>query len=240
MPVTELAILKLRGGHDQLEFLETLMEVQELQDEWIHENKPCHLEPNANLSSMYVEEADPPSLLITAPWDSPEAHGEWIQSRENQDCNGKLSQYIRPGCDSVLMFHMDAAGAGAGDGDGDGRGGAAAAGDGSDGSGCHKNTAARSRQMRRPFENQRSFNVCRLSVDPAKRDALEDAYRRLEDQSRPAPGAEPKVWGGWRIEKSGDNEDLVVFWSDEVPNERLEPLMSFTDDIIRRRFTHVV
>ena len=209
MPVTELAILKLRGGHDQLEFLEALMEVQELQDEWIHENKPCHLEPNTNLSSMYIEEADPPSLLITAPWDSPEAHGEWIQSRENQDCNGKLSQYIRPGCDSVLMFHMDAAG------------------------GARK-------QMRRPFENQRSFNVCRLSVDPAKRDALQKAYRHLEEQSRVEPGAEPKVWGGWRIEKSGENEDLVVFWSDEVPHDRLKPLMSFTADIICRRFTHVV
>ncbi|PNY28704.1 Uncharacterized protein TCAP_01370 [Tolypocladium capitatum] len=110
MPVTEFALLRLRGGHDHLEFLETLMECQELQDEWAHDNQPHNLESNSNLSSMYIEQSDPPSLLITAPWDSPEAHGEWIQCTENQMCNGKLSKYIAPGCSSVMLFHMDPAG----------------------------------------------------------------------------------------------------------------------------------
>lgn len=209
MPVTELAILRLRGGHDHLELLEALMDCQELQDEWTHDNQPCNLRPDTNLSSMYLDEADPPSLLITAPWDSPEAHGEWIQSRENQDCNGKLSQYLRPGCDSTLLFHL---------------------------------TAAGSRpQMRTAFESQRSFNVCRLTVRPADRDALQKAYRELEEASRDRHG-EPKVWGGWNMEKTadGDAQDLVVFWSDQVPEERLEPLMRLSDNVLRRRFTHLV
>ena len=211
MPVTELALLELRGGHDHLEFLEALMECQELQDEWTHSNQPCNLRSDTNLSSMYIEETDPPSLLITAPWDSPEAHAQWTQSRENQDCSGKLSQYLRPGCDSVLLFHMTAAGSPA--------------------------------QLRSAFESQRSFNLCRLAVDPVNHDALQKAYRELEDACRDRYPAEPKVWAGWRIEKAtqaGDDE-LIVFWSDQVPEERLKPLLRISGkDLCRRRFTHVV
>lgn len=81
MPVTELAI-KLRGGYDQLDFLEMLMQCQELQNKWVNNHHPCDVKPSANFSSMYIERpapgaASPSSLLITAPWESPEAHGEW-------------------------------------------------------------------------------------------------------------------------------------------------------------------
>lgn len=207
MPVTEFAIIKLRGGHDQLEFLETLMECQELQDDWTHDNQPHNLESNINLSSMYIEQSDPPSLLITAPWDSPEAHGEWIQCSENQACNGKLSGYIAPGCNSVLLFHMDPAG--------------------------------EQPEMRMSFAHKSSFNVCRITVTADKRDSLQKAYQELEGRLL-GNGDGPKVWAGWRIEKSGDAEEFVVFWSDDVPDEHLNRLMSFSNDRDHRRFKHVV
>lgn len=110
MPVTEFAIISLRCAYDELDFIETLMECQELQDSWVRENHPYNLEPNMNLSSMYVERSEPPSLLITAPWDSPDAHGEWIQTGQNQRCNAKLSEFIRPGCDAVQLMHLSPAG----------------------------------------------------------------------------------------------------------------------------------
>ncbi|POR31049.1 Uncharacterized protein TPAR_08751 [Tolypocladium paradoxum] len=207
MPVTEFAIIELRGGHDHLEFLETLMECQELQDEWTHHNQPHNLESNINLSSMYIEQSDPPSLLITAPWDSPEAHREWIQCSENQKCNGKLSQYIAPGCNSVLLFHMEPAG--------------------------------KQLDMWTSFAPNGSFNVCRITVDSGQRGSLQKAYQELED-SMLGNGGGQKVWAGWRIEKSGDAEDFVVFWSDDVPDEHLHSLMTFSDDRDYRRFKHVV
>ncbi|KAM4066502.1 hypothetical protein HRG_000599 [Hirsutella rhossiliensis] len=212
MPVTEFAILSLRRGHDQLELLETLMQCQELQDEWMHRNQPCSVEPNVNFSSMYFERPDPdhapaPSLLITAPWESAEAHGEWIQCRENQACNGKLSEYLVPGCDSVLLFHMEPAGT--------------------------------QTQIRRAFFSQGTFNVCRISIDSSQRDPLQQAYRSLEDDLV-GRGVYDEVWAGWKLETSGDAHDFVVFWSDNVPSERLRHLMSFSDNKVHHRFRHVV
>ncbi|KHN94960.1 uncharacterized protein MAM_07187 [Metarhizium album ARSEF 1941] len=111
MPVTEFAIIRLRrGGFDELDFLEALMEVQEVQDSWAQVNHPRSLSPDSSMSSMYIEQSDPPSLLVTASWDSPEEHGEWIRSPDNQVCNAKLSHYIKPGCGSVRLLHLRPAG----------------------------------------------------------------------------------------------------------------------------------
>ncbi|PHH86556.1 hypothetical protein CDD83_10065 [Cordyceps sp. RAO-2017] len=219
MPVTEFAVLKLRGGHDRLELLEALMQCQELQDEWMHQNQPCSVESNVNFSSMYFErpepepepdeadEADAPALLITAPWDSPEAHGDWIQSRENQTCNGKLSEYIEPGCDSVLLFHVEPAG--------------------------------RRAQIRGAFLSKGTFHICNMTVAPGRRKPLQEAYQSLEDAVADR-GMRHELWAGWRIEKSGDKEEFVIFWSDSVLGDRLRHLMSFADTKVHRRFKHVV
>lgn len=115
MPVTEFAILGLQQGHDEPRLVETLAQCQQLQDEWMHRNQPGSVESNVNFSSMYLERPNPehgpaPSLLITAPWESAEAHGQWLQCKENQTCNDRLSDYIAPGGDSVLLFHMEPAG----------------------------------------------------------------------------------------------------------------------------------
>lgn len=210
MPVTEFALIKLRGNYDALEFLDTLMECQEIQDNWVRQNQPCNLNPNANLSSMYTDANDQSTLLITAPWDSPEAHGEWIQSPENRKANGSLSEFSAPGCDSVLLFHMEPAGA--------------------------------RPQMREAFQHKDSndiFDVCRLTVRDDEREALQSEYQALENELR-KEGLEKSIWAGWRIEKAEGEEDLIIFWTGDVPRTRLEGLASRALKKDHRRFRHIV
>ncbi|KAK5993857.1 hypothetical protein PT974_07294 [Cladobotryum mycophilum] len=210
MPVTEFATMKLRSGYDALEFLEALMEVQEIQDAWTRQNQPHNLDAGDNLSSMYTEDTNPTTLLITAPWDSPQGHHEWIQTGDNQRANARLSQFIVPGCSSVLLFHMESAG--------------------------------KRPQMRTAFVHKDSndgFDICRITVKADQRKLLQSKYQDLEDELREC-GLEQSIWAGWRIETSGDDEDLVVFWSNDVPAERLEDLLSMSDKKDHRRFKHVV
>ncbi|OAQ65150.1 hypothetical protein VFPPC_14006 [Pochonia chlamydosporia 170] len=207
MPVTEFASICLRPSFDELDFLEALMEVQEIQDSWTRINHPCNLAPNTNLSSMYIEHSDPPSLLITAPWHSPDAHGEWIQTSENQTCNAKLSHFIQPGCDAVLLIHLSPAG--------------------------------KEQQLRRAFLNKESFNVVRITVAPEKKGKLQEAYIKEEDRVAALEG-DQKLWAGWRIEKQHGEEELVVFWTDEVVEEEVWALTELGDKTERRRFRHVV
>ncbi|KAL7915015.1 hypothetical protein GGI35DRAFT_166980 [Trichoderma velutinum] len=213
MPVTEFAIIKLRSNFDPLEFLETLMECQEIQDNWIRRNQPCNLAPGMNLSSMYTDATDQSTLLITAPWDSPEAHGEWIQSLENRTANGNLTEFSAPGCDSVILFHMDPAGA--------------------------------RPQMREAFQHKDTndvFDVCRLTYNGDQREAIQTKYQALENELR-KEGLEKSIWAGWRIEKAAgeeDKEDLIVFWTGDVPKKRLEGLASLALKKDHRRFRHVV
>ncbi|RSL92735.1 hypothetical protein CEP52_013643 [Fusarium oligoseptatum] len=112
MPVNELAIIQLKSGYDEDKFLKLLKVSQDDQAQWIRENQPHLLEgkPYTNPSNFYLEKSDPPYLVITAPWDSPEGHGEWIQSDVNKSAMGGLLEYIAEGPDGVVLFHMKAAG----------------------------------------------------------------------------------------------------------------------------------
>jgi len=210
MPVTEFAIIKLRSDYDALELLDTLMECQETQDGWVHINQPHNLEPGVNLSSMYTEAVDPSSLLITAPWDSPEAHLEWLRSGDNQRVNGSLTQFIAPGCGSVLLLHLEPAG--------------------------------KRPQMREAFvhkDDRDGFDVCRITVKDDQRKALQSKYQALEDELS-KEGLEKSIWAGWRIEKVDGEEDLIIFWGDDIPRDRLKGLLSLSDKKDHRRFKHVV
>ncbi|RSL99056.1 hypothetical protein CDV31_012352 [Fusarium ambrosium] len=112
MPVNELAIIQLKSGYDEDKFLKLLKVSQDDQAQWIRENQPHLLEgkPYTNPSNFYLQKSDPPYLVITAPWDSPEGHGEWIQSDVNKSAMGGLLEYIAEGPDGVVLFHMKAAG----------------------------------------------------------------------------------------------------------------------------------
>lgn len=210
MPVTEFALIKLRGNYDGLEFLETLMECQEIQDNWARKHQAHNLNPGANLSSMYTDATDQSTLLITAPWDSPEGHGEWIQSAENSMANGSLSEFTAPGCDSVLLFHMEPAG-----------------------------QRAQMREAFKHKDSNDTFDVCRITVKDDHRKALQYEYQTLENELR-KEGLGNSIWAGWRIEKTEGEEDLVVFWASDVPMKRLEGLKSLALKKDHRRFRHIV
>lgn len=159
MVVNEVALIKLRSGFDDLEFLELLMECQEIQDGWSREHHPHVLNnrPYSVLSTFCIQKTDPPYLLITAPWDSPEAHGEWIQSKENQSVFARLSAYIAPGCHSVLLFHMDSAG--------------------------------QQEELRGDLFAREKFSVCRISVSPDRRETAQKQYERIEGKVRQLGGS---------------------------------------------------
>ncbi|CAM1507909.1 Fc.00g047570.m01.CDS01 [Cosmosporella sp. VM-42] len=210
MGVTEFALIKLRKGYDELDFLELLMQCQEIQDEWSRQHHPHVLsnKPYTFLSTFCIQKCDPPYLLITAPWDSPETHREWIQSNENQSAFAKLSECIDPGCDSVLLFHM--------------------------------NPAGKQEDVRTDLFAKEEFNVCRVSVSAGKRKAAQEKYQSIEHQVR-AMRCGTRIWGGWRIEKDQDIEDLIVFWNQGVPGELMQGLLSMSEKESEiRHFQHVV
>jgi hypothetical protein len=182
MTVTEFALIKLQPDHDELELYELVMELLEVQDTWVRSHLP-HLLSNdtkRNLSNLYVAKSDPPYLLITAQWDSPEAHHKWIESEENKTGFAKLQRFFAPADDPLVLFHMTPAGRG----------------------------------KRHPpsFVGHACFNVTRLFVPVDEKEVVQTKYRKIEDTLRDLK-VEEKIWGGWRIEKSGDEEELVVFTS---------------------------
>lgn len=112
MVVTEFALIRLPPSYDELELYEALMQNLELQDEWIRQHQP-HLLPSSstgNLTTAFIAKTDPAYLLLIAPWDSPEAHHEWIASDVNQKAMAELQKFFAEGDDAVVLFHMNAAG----------------------------------------------------------------------------------------------------------------------------------
>ena len=227
MPVTEFAVYCLRSSYDELDFLETLMHCQEIQDRWTRINQPYNLEPNTSLSSYYIERScdtlDPEQhsrLLITAPWASAEAHNDWVKTAEAQECKAKLADFLKPGTDSILAWHLDPAG--------------------------------KEGALRRAILEKESFHAARVIVGAGEKDALQKAYTGLDDQLHEAEGVngatdEParaasrqKAWAGWRIEQMDGNEELVVFWTDEVPTEKIAKVLDLGHKVVRRCFKHVV
>ncbi|KAF4977682.1 hypothetical protein FZEAL_5822 [Fusarium zealandicum] len=111
MSVTECAICPLEEGYDEDKFLNLLKEAQHEQNRWIRKHQPHLLEgrPYENLSSFSIQKSSPPLLLITAPWDSPEGHAEWIASDENKVVMGQLSSYFAENS-HMVFYHLDHAG----------------------------------------------------------------------------------------------------------------------------------
>ncbi|KAH7318226.1 hypothetical protein B0I35DRAFT_478752 [Stachybotrys elegans] len=195
MPCTEFALLQLKSGYDELEFLEVLVQGLEVQDRWVRLNQPqafCST-VTPNVSTMYIQRSDPAYVLLTAPWDSPEAHHEWIQSSDNQLVFGKMSGFLAPGPEATLLFHMNAVG--------------------------------ETQYVCEEFAGEKRVNICRMSVDPARKKEVEDRYRGIEAEILRKYGSKPRIWGGWRIE-TADGEEFVVFWSDKVGEAELQELFS--------------
>ncbi|RDA93060.1 hypothetical protein CP533_0683 [Ophiocordyceps camponoti-saundersi (nom. inval.)] len=102
MAVTEFALLQLQPGYDEEKLRQLLARCRHRQDEWAQLG-----DENDSLSSMYLGHFDQsPTLLITAPWDSPEAHADWIRTEPNQACNRELAEFVR----SVNLCHLEPVG----------------------------------------------------------------------------------------------------------------------------------
>lgn len=211
MSVTELALIELRSGYDELGFLELLMESQEVQDEWSRQYQPHVLanKPYNILSTFCIQKSDPPYLLITAPWDSPEAHRDWIKTKENQTVFARLSEYIAPGCNSTLLFHMTPAG---------------------------KETDVRADLFARD-----KFSVCKVSVSCDKRQAVQTKYESIEDRVRETDPEKRIWAGWRIERCDDHTEDLIVFWSQAVPGDLVQELLDMSEKTSEiRQFENVV
>lgn len=211
MSVTELALIELRSGYDELGFLELLMECQEIQDDWSREHHPHVLtnKPYNILSTFCIQKSEPPYLLITAPWDSPEAHRDWIKSKENQTVFANLSEYIAPGCNSTLLFHMTPAG--------------------------------RETDLRGDLFAKEKFSVCKLSVGSDKREAMQIKYQSIEDQVRETGPEKRIWAGWRIERCHDDIEDLIVFWSQAVSGDLVQELLNMSEMATEiRQFQNVV
>ncbi|KPM38811.1 hypothetical protein AK830_g7738 [Neonectria ditissima] len=200
MPVTEFALLQLKPVYSKADFIEILRESLAIQDQWVREHQPHLLQdkPYDKLSAFYVQISDSPCLLINATWDTPEGHGEWLQSAENKSVFAKLAEYVADVSDSVVVFHMEPA-------------------------------AGSEAELRGDiFTQELSFSVCRISVNASQKESLLEKYRSIEAQARIA-NPNSRVWAGWRIEKDGDAEELVIFWSQGVLDTQLDGLLSIPD-----------
>ncbi|KAM5344817.1 hypothetical protein ACJ41O_010679 [Fusarium nematophilum] len=188
MPVTEFAILQLKSGYDESKFREVLKHSQEVQAQWSREHQPQVLQgkPYSIPSNSFIRKSDPPYLLITAPWDTPEGHAEWIESDENKGLMGSLLEYIAQVPDAVVLFHLSPAGS--------------------------------QDDLRGDLFAREALKVVRVSVKPDQKEKLQEEYRLIESSVGSAESG-GRVWGGWRIEKTNDLEELVVFWSQSLKDD---------------------
>ncbi|KAJ0307572.1 hypothetical protein COL5a_000430 [Colletotrichum fioriniae] len=109
MAVTELALLQFKGPLTE-EVKELMDYCQTVQDTWVLRQKPGLPPTRIERGTAILQQVeDPTVVLLAAQWDSPQAHGEWIASPENQNVMAKLMPHIHiEGPRSVLFFHIDA------------------------------------------------------------------------------------------------------------------------------------
>lgn len=105
--VTEVAFIQLSADHNTEELKEVLEKTQQVQTQWILRHQPQLLEgkPYSHTTDIWISEDDSPRLLLTAPWESVDAHNEWIQSQENTSLMQELKKFIRQDQDSILLYH---------------------------------------------------------------------------------------------------------------------------------------
>ncbi|KAK7408587.1 hypothetical protein QQX98_009235 [Neonectria punicea] len=158
MPVTEFALLQLKPSYSKSKFIEILRGSLETQDHWVREHQPHMLQdkPYDKLSAFYVQNSDAPCLLINATWDSPEGHGEWLQSPENKTVFANLTEYVADVSNSVVVFHMEPTAGSEDELRGD------------------------------IFAEECPFSVCRISVNASQKESVLEKYRSIEAQARVA------------------------------------------------------
>ncbi|KAG7115295.1 hypothetical protein HYQ44_007813 [Verticillium longisporum] len=110
MVVSELAILPLTAKNElSSEFLALLERCQATRDAWVLKDDPSlPADRTARGTSMYRQLEDPTVLLLTAQWESPEAHSRWIASAENASVMADLSPHLdTQGERAGDFFHLE-------------------------------------------------------------------------------------------------------------------------------------
>ncbi|KAK1995845.1 hypothetical protein LX36DRAFT_659196 [Colletotrichum falcatum] len=231
MTVTEFALLQFK--EPLTEELKELMDYcQTVQDTWVLRQEPGLPPTRIERGTAILQQVEDPSVvLIAAQWDSPQAHGEWIASPENQNVMAKLMPHINvEGPRGVLFFHIDAPifvtpvtqadGEHAGDGDG---AAAEAGGKGKEpetlataAPGAENKAGVKKAEDEPPsLLTAPVLSVGRFGVRSEKKEGFLSKYAEakwvVEEAARPYP-----VRGGWRIERAAEDlEEFVMYcgWS---------------------------
>lgn len=108
MAVTEFALVHLSSPLTP-QTLQALEEAQRIQDKWaLEQNSQLPESRIARGTGMLQRNEDPSAILITARWDSPAAHWEWIGTDENKQAMYKLMPLIvAEGEKKLVLYHVD-------------------------------------------------------------------------------------------------------------------------------------
>ncbi|PKS05319.1 hypothetical protein jhhlp_008692 [Lomentospora prolificans] len=109
MTVTEFVLAYLAGGPLTPEVHQVLEECQQIQDGWLFKQKPNTPANRIDRGTGMLQQVeDPSAILITAQWDTPEAHWDWIRTEENKAAMAKLGPLlVAEGEKKLLLFHID-------------------------------------------------------------------------------------------------------------------------------------
>jgi heme-degrading monooxygenase HmoA len=110
MTVTEIATLRLGIWEIDENFMDVLKRGLNIQNDWHVANFP-HLPTTliGRASHCLQQIEDPRTILITANWDSVEAHWKWIRSLENAKVMGELGDYVIGNPSDMVLLHVDGA-----------------------------------------------------------------------------------------------------------------------------------
>lgn len=108
MTVTEIAILTLVAGDVDPPLVDELKRSLDIQNDWhiAHfPHLPSTLEGRASHCLQEIE--DRSKIIITAKWESLEAHWKWIRSEENAKVMAALSTHVTADPDDMVLLHVD-------------------------------------------------------------------------------------------------------------------------------------
>ena len=206
MTVTEFAIIGLKSlSPDALESLRSALAIQ---DEW-HAKKYPHLPSSFPGSICWQNMDDPNEILITARWDSVEAHWDWIKSEDNVKVMGTLSPHIsQESNEDFALLHVP------GDMFGE--------------------SPVASKGETIPLLKSPEISVHRMVVDGANREEFTTAIDKL-DKFFSTSAAPHMVRGVWREDPESEGKQeyvLIAGWENQQKHEEASnaaPPGAFTD-----------
>ena len=199
MPVTEFALMHLAGGPLDSSTRQLFEECQNIQDGWALKQNPREA-PTSRLArgvGMLQQVEDPSAILITARWDSPEAHWDWIGTEENKGIMEKMGPLIvAEGEKKMLLFHVDPVVLPEVD-----------------------DESAASSPLSSPI-----LSIYRYSVKPTDKKLVAAKFDEVSNVLRKSDG-KYDFKSGWRIEKQDEGtEELLVFhgWTSIEEHEQFQ------------------